>query len=429
MRWVTGVLALWLAAPAAAQQASAPQKLEVTLPEAIRRALLVQPAMVQQRGAQRTAGAERRSAYAAFLPTLTTNASASRNSQWTIRDTTRIPPVYNYTGGLNARLELFDGFRRLATARATNASLDAADAGVVSVRFQVTLDTKSAFYDALAAEDLVRVAQSQVRRAQQQLQISVEKLRAGSATRSDSLRSTVDFGNARIALLEAQANLTTTQAGLGRQIGVDGPVRAVPDSVLPPLPDTAALRASVLDHAPRVEQSEAAARAARARIWTSRAQYWPTLTVSYNNTRTDTLFPNLPLFGNLKERFTWSFTVSLPLFDGLAREQAQVSASVARDNAEAAAADTRREVNAQLSQQIAALTTAYEKIDIARANVAAATEDLRVQNERYRVGAATILDLLTSQTSLTQAEQNLVRVRFDYLIARAQLEALLGRDL
>jgi len=106
-----------------------------------------------------------------------------------------------------------------------------------------------------------------------------------------------------------------------------------------------------------------------------------------------------------------------------------VSASVARDNAQAAAADTRRAVTAQLAQQIAALTTAYEKIDIARANVAAATEDLRVQNERYRVGAATILDLLTSQASLTQAEQNFVQVRFDYLLARAALEALVGHEL
>jgi outer membrane protein len=86
-------------------------------------------------------------------------------------------------------------------------------------------------------------------------------------------------------------------------------------------------------------------------------------------------------------------------------------------------------VNAQLTQQLAALATAFEQIEIARANVAAATEDLRVQSERYRVGAATILDLLTSQTALTEAETNLVQTRFNYLIARAQLEALVGRSL
>jgi outer membrane protein TolC len=274
----------------------------------------------------------------------------------------------------------------------------------------------------------VRVAQSQVRRAQQQLQISIDKLHAGSATRSDSLRSTVDFGNARIALLEAQANLATAQANLGRQIGVDQPVRAVPDSVLPPLPDTTALRAIAVERAPQVEQKDAQARAARARVVVSRQTYFPRISYSAG---TSTSNPEAPWENQTPYLKGWNvgIGISWTLFNGFSRESGVVSASVARDNAEADAADTRRAVTAQLAQQIAALTTAYEKIDIARSNVAAATEDMRVQNERYRVGAATILDLLTSQASLTQAEQNFVQVRFDYLIARAQLEALVGHEL
>ena len=429
MRWVARILALTLSVPAAAQQAPVAQHLEVTLAEAIQRALLVQPAMVQAQGDQRTAGASRRSSLGAYLPTLSTSASAGRSNQWTFRDTIRIPPVYSYSGGLTATLELFDGFRRLATLGSTAANQDAAEAGVVNQRFQVTLATKQAFYNALATEELVRVAQSQVRRAQQQLQISVEKLRAGSATRSDSLRSTVDYGNARITLLQALANLATAQANLGRQVGVDQPVRAVPDSALPSLPDTAVLEASALEDTPQVRQSEAQASAARAQVWTARAQYWPTLSVSYSNNRQGTATPNFPLFNNYPETFAWRFGVSWTIFNGFSREQQQVTAGVNRDVAEARAADTRRLVNAQLTQQIAAMTTAYAKIDIARANVAAATEDLRVQNERYRVGAATILDLLISQSALTTAEGDLVQARFDYLIARAQVEALLGRTL
>ena len=52
-----------------------------------------------------------------------------------------------------------------------------------------------------------------------------------------------------------------------------------------------------------------------------------------------------------------------------------------------------------------------------------------MQNERYRVGAATILDLLTSQAALTQAEVNGIQTRFNYLIARSTLEATVGRTL
>ena len=425
MRWMTAVLGLVVAAPLAAQQ------VEVTLQEAIRRAQDVQPTMVQALGTERTAGASRRSAFGAYLPTLTVNASTSKGNTGRTDNTTGlfIPPVRSYTGGISANLELFDGFRRIANLRAAGATLDAAGAGVVNQRFQVLLSTKQAFYNALATEDLLRVAQSQVRRAQQQLQISVEKLRAGSATRSDSLRSTVEYGNARIALLQAQANLATAQANLGRQIGVDAPVRAVPDTVFPALPDTGALRSQALETAPQVLQAEAQASAARAQVWSARSQYWPTLTVSYSDNRQGTKSPQVPLFDNLPDSYSWRFGVSWQLLNGFVREQNQVTASVNRDNAEAQAADSRRQVNAQLTQQLAALSTTYEQISIARDNLAAATEDLRVQNERYRVGAATILDLLTSQAALTQAEVNVVQTRFNYLIARAQVEAVVGRTL
>ena len=156
---------------------------------------------------------------------------------------------------------------------------------------------------------------------------------------------------------------------------------------------------------------------------------WPSLTVSYSNNRQGTASPSFPLFGNYPETFSWRFGLSWTLFNGFIREANQTSASVNRDLAEARAADTRRQVNALVTQQLAALSTAVEQINIARDNLAAATEDLRVQNERYRVGAATILDLLTSQAALTQAQVNVVQTRFNYLIARAQVEAVVGRTL
>ena len=426
-RLVAVVASLALGAPAVL----AAQQQEVTLVEAVRRALQVQPAMVQARGDARNAGAGGRSALGAFLPTVSTSASAARSNQdrFDPNSTARLPPIYSYTGGLSASLELFDGFRRLANLRASGAAEDAAGAGLVNQRYQTTLATQQLFYGALAAEELVRVAEAQVKRAAQQLRISVDKLRAGSATRSDTLRTTVDFGNARLQLLQAQANLATAQANLGRQIGVDQPVRAVPDTAFPGVPDTAALRPAALATAPQVEQADAQARAARAQVWSARAQYWPSLTVSYSNSRTGTDSPVLPLFTGYPETFTWRFGFSWTLFNGFQREQSQVAASVARDVADARAADTRRETNAQLTQQLAALATAHEQIGIAATNVDAATEDLRVVQERYRVGAATILDLVTSEANLTQAGVNLVQARYNYLIARAQLEALVGHAL
>lgn len=408
----------------------------VSLEEAIRRAIDVQPATVQANGLRRTTAASARQALAQYLPSVTTGMSTSRSNEGRIDGATGqpIPPEYTWTVSLSANLELWDGFRRLFNSRAERANNDAAEAGYVTRRFEVTLETKRRYYAALASEELVRVSEAQARRAQQQLQISVEKLRAGSATRSDSLQSTVGYGTARINLLQARANFASAQANLGSYVGVDGPVRAIRETALPPLPDTVTLRGLALESAPVIEQTAAQSRAARAQVWAARSQYWPTLTVAYADDHLgsragQSLGSPFSNFGDYRESFRWTFNLSLPLFNRLTRETNQVTARVTRDNAEAGAANARRDVSAALTQQLAALVTTYEQIEIARTNLAAATEDLRVQQERYRVGAATILDLLTSQATLTGAEQNEVQMRFNYLIARAQVEALIGRAL
>ncbi len=432
---VAGIVSAFVSTGVAAQQkpaAGQPAQLQVSLAEAVRRALDGQPALVQARGDQRNAGASERAAVGAFLPSISIGGSSNKASANRYNSATgqivTVPSNTSYFGSVGASIDLFDGFRRFATKSAASASVNSADAGFANQRAQVTGATQQLFFTALAQEELVRVAEAQLQRAKEELQIAVNKFQAGAATRSDTLTATVDLGNGQLALLQANANLATAQASLGRQIGVNQLVRAVPDTAFPPLPDTTRLRAEVLDSSPQVQQAAADERTARALVTVARAQYFPTLSVSYSNgyTGLDAPWSTTQSYVN-----NWSlrFALSWTLFNGFSREADQVSASVTRDVAAAQAADTRSRVNAQLTQQLAALTTAYAQIAIVGTNVAAATEALRVTQERYRLGAGTLLDLLTAQANMTQAEVNQVSARYNYVIARAQVEALVGHPL
>jgi outer membrane protein TolC len=296
---------------------------------------------------------------------------------------------------------------------------------------------KQAFFSALAADELVRVAATRIQRAEEQLKVATEKLLAGSATRSDTLRSAVEMGNARLAMITAETQQATARAELARLIGVDRPVRALPDSTLfrmTPL-DTAALRLELLGSAPAVLSAEADARSAAATVGVNRAQYFPTVTGTFSQnwsgpvtTGTD---PATGAQNSITWRGQWSARLSLSwtIFNGFTREAALTRSTVARETAEAQAADARRQASAHLTQQLAAYLSAQTRITITVASRAAADEDLRVVRERYRLGAATILDVLTSQVTLDQAEVDAVQAQFDFLVARAQLEALLGRNL
>jgi outer membrane protein len=421
---------------AAATETAIAQERSVTLEEAIRMAERVQPDVIRASAGVRTAGAQRRSAWGAFLPNLTATSSAS---DFFSEGAARVDPVTGLvTSGnstnrsvstsISASVDLFTGFRRGAELSAARANETAAGASLIDARFQQALMTTNQFLDALAAAQLLRVRQTSVRRAEEQLKVSVAKLRAGSATRSDSLRSLVTLGNARLDQITTQTALTTAEANLARLIGETGRVRAADDSafyVMLPAVDTQALRIEAESKSPQVQSAASSANAARANVRASRSAYWPTLALSANTGWNGNRANDYDL---LNQRQV-SLSLRWSIFDRFDRELTIAQREADVDVAEATASDAKRAVEAQLQMRLAELDAAKARIQITQTSVAAATEDLRVQQERYRLGASTIVDVLTSQEALNQAEVDVVNARFDYLRARAQLEALIGRKL
>jgi outer membrane protein len=429
-RSIAGLVLALAAAPLAAQQ-----KPVVTLEEAVRRAEMVQPAVVQARGSVSSAAARQRAALGSFLPNLTVNGSVGdffsegvRVDPSTGQLTTSNSTNRSVNTSISSSVELFAGFRRTSERRAANATRTAAEAGLENSRFQQALVTTNQFFDALAARELVQVREAGVRRAEQQLEVAVARLRAGAAIRPDSLRSVVTLGNAQLALLTAQTQLATAEANLGRLVGFEGQVSAADDSSyyrIIEAVDTSGLRGEALSNSPAVRASEAQASAARSAIGVAKAGYFPSLTLS----------GNAQLNGSRNNDYTFlqqrqfQLQMSWPIVNRFQREQQIATNQVAAENAEANAAEDRRQVLADLTSAIAALESARLRIGITQTSVLAAREDLRVQQERYRLGAATIVDLLTSQEALSQAEVDEINARFDYIRARTQIGALIGRSL
>jgi len=413
--------------------ASVAQSPTVTLEEAVRRVQGVQPGVVTAIGNVNNAEAQLRTArLGAWLPDLRANTTGTRNYSATPRLDPNTGKLTSTTTslnmGLSASVDLFTGFRRGADSRAAKAGLGAAQANLTNAQFQAGLGVTQQFFDALAAQELVRVREAGVRRAEEQLNLAAAKLRVGSATRSDSLRSLVNLGNARLQLVSAGSDVARTQAGLARLIGVEGRVAAADDSAFyqpVALLDTAALRQDALANSPRVQAAEANSAAADATVKAARAAYFPTLALSGSANWSGNSLDNYNLEGNRQLQLGLSW----PIFNGFQREQAIQTRISSLDAAEATARDARREIEASLTTQYAALDAARVRIEISRTSVEAATEDLRVVNERYRVGAATILDILNSQEALAQAEVDAVTARYDHLKARAQIEALIGRRI
>jgi outer membrane protein len=405
----------------------------ITLDEAIAMAHQNSPLAVQAEGALRNAQVASRAAQLAFLPNVTASVSSSWQRGQRIGQTGTLidftGPSKSYNNGLNMNLELFDGGRRFFDMSSARAGAEAADAAELATRFLLTQQVKEQFYNVLAAREAISAAQAQILEAEQQLRASTTRLQAGAAIRSDSLRSSVLLGDAQLSLIDAETRLASANASLRRIIGSEQPVTASGEPADEPI---AALRfevlESLLDGVPEMQQARAQLRSAKSAARSARTSYLPTISASYgrNGSGFDSMYGFDRQFAYAS---SFRLNLSLPVFNQLQREQTAVRAYVQEDQAEANLRDTRLRVAEQLTLAWGLLQSGQKRIEVQLASVAAAEADLDIQQQRYALNAASQLDVAQSQTQLTASRSRLISARFDFRVARARLEALLGRDL
>jgi outer membrane protein len=393
----------------------------------VARTLAVSPVVRQGEAAVSNARSGGRVAGAAFLPSLAATSTALRSNVVTT-PTPGAVSGNSYSAGLASSLDLFTGGRRGADLDRSRADVQAAEATDISQRYQMTLVAERAFYEVLRGGDLVTVAEARVARAERGLRYAQDRVRAGTATKSDELRARLELTTGRQQSIAARDTLQTAAYALGRLVGADGPVGAQRPASLDPrilaLSDSEIIRLAV-GAAPSVQASEAATRAADAAVRSSKSYYLPDVRLGggYNWAN------QTAVLGAVRPGWQLALATSFPLFNGFQREDAVSRSLAAADVSRFAALDTTRQVRTEAARLLSALRFAERNIGLASEAVAAAQEDLRVQTERYRAGIATALDRQTSEFAVTQAELGLVAARYNYQVTRATLEALVGRTL
>lgn len=407
----------------------------ISLPDAIKLAELNQPSTVAARNALRTGDAAVRASLFQFLPNLSFSYTGAEQGGSTFFQGKSVPYTglpWSYSRGLTTNLTLFDGNQRYYNYKASESNMDAFIATEVNQRYGVALSVKQQYYAILAARESDAAAQRTLEQAQQQLKVSVAKMIVGAATRADSLTSAIAVGNARLLILNARTNMRNANAALTRLVASTSMVTALPSDTSETgmvTFDEAALTQLVSD-GPAVRQATAALMAANAQHKAATTPYYPTLSTSYSYSQSPEPSPNFN-FGSGQASANTNFRLSLSynIFNNFTREQALVVARVNADNADANLRDAKFFVQQNLTTQISNLRTAQETIQLQLLTIQQANEALRVVQQRYNLGAAALLEVLQAEASLDNARAALIQARLNARTAKAQIEALIGRDL
>ncbi|NIP60957.1 MAG: TolC family protein, partial [Gemmatimonadetes bacterium] len=394
--------------------------------EAVEVARLESPLLREATASLRSSEAGATGALGGFLPNISFGYGYSEASTGRLDATGQGITARAYTSRLRGSLTLFDGFRTLNELRTARAEVSAEEATLEERRFDAVLSVKTAFFNAVAARERAAVEAARVERQEEQLAFTRALLDLGRGTRSDTLRARVDLNDARLALLTARNDARSAEFALAEAMGLEERVAPSPEARLEV--DTLQwereeLMAIAVGRAPTVVSAERSVAAATAGVASARSSYWPSLSLNGGWDWRNEEFPPA------NRSWSVSFSGTVPIFNGLQREtgvdraQSQVEAARARrQSAELA-------VRTQVQGAYDLIRTALAGLALAEESVEAAAEDLRVSQQRFRLGVATSLDLRSAQIALAQAQVDVIRRRFDHEVGIAQLERLLGMSL
>jgi outer membrane protein len=130
-----------------------------------------------------------------------------------------------------------------------------------------------------------------------------------------------------------------------------------------------------------------------------------------------------------KAPYSLSASISLPLFNGFAREANIEQNRVARDNAELDVRARNLQLTTNVTQAYLTLETARQTVELQTQTAAKAAEDLALNQESFKVGAKTFLDVSTARATYEKAQIDRVNAIYQYQSAFAALENAVGRPL
>lgn len=388
----------------------------LSLEDAISLALSHQPDMASAAGGTRTAEGALQTAESGLLPSVSLNASKSRQQD-------EPAGFQGASTSVSASQLVFDLGRTPHTVAAARAQLRAARASEEATRLQVTRNVTDAYFALLKARGVVAADEDSLASRQSERDASQARLDNGSAARFDVLRADTALAQSRQALVAARADVRKAEAALNTVIGRPANIPVTPsDPVAVEAPAEKDPVAYGLANRPDVLVARLQRDSARQSLSATRVGNAPTLSVGGELNGAARTFPADTL------RWSAGLTLSWNVFDGFRNAGEIKSSQGAVQQAEATVQSTELAATQQVTDAVIALETAAEQVRLGETTVAQATEARDVAVGRYQAGAGSQLEVTDAESQLHTAIVDLSNARYDLAQAKRDMWFVLGRN-
>ncbi|GJQ21899.1 MAG: transporter [Bacteroidia bacterium] len=296
---------------------------------------------------------------------------------------------------------------------------------------ETAANVRRAFYSVLLAGEVRHLMQQNLRNAEENLRNVRTMASQGLVSEYDQLRAEVGVENLRPEVLRAENNYalavdalrTTMGIGVSETVDVQGSL------VHEPLPEpllSTAEEIAIRDN-PGLAALKLQIEVNEAFVSAEKSNYLPVLsafgTLQYQAAKNSFAFSANDFFRSAQVGLSLSFNI----FQGLQTNAKVDQAVIEVRKSEEQLARTETMLRTAVHSLVLQIRQAQQRIDAQRKTVEQAERGYRIATTRFTSGAGTQLEVNDAQLALTQANVNRIQAVYDYLVASAGLDEVLGR--
>lgn len=449
MRFTAIVIFLFI--PVAHAQAQTPAPRTLTLNEAVQLALDNNFAI---RKAENTLALQEdvvMQSYAQFMPNLNASFGGNRRTgRQFVQERLQFDDFTTQTlnGGLNTNIPLFTGFQNINNLRAAQQRKLSTEEVLERTRENIIFQAASQFLAVLLNQELVVISRQNLQNAQRQLEQIQAQVQVGMRPIVDQYNQEALVANSEFELVQRENAVNLSLVQLTRVLQID----PLADYVLqaPNLSeanvsvkgfDLSQLVAQALANRSDVKAQDAQIRASRYALNAARGGVLPTISLSgslssgYSDQYRERDVNNPAQFVKLGfgDQFfdrnptrAIGFNVQIPIFNRLGTRTNIQRAQVEYKNAMLDMEDRRLGVLQEIRQAYNDYLAYAKQLRTTEAALVAATRAYETEQERYRVGASTLIELTRANTEFVNASSNRVRAIFQFVFQEKLLDYYIG---
>lgn len=340
-----------------------------------------------------------------------------------------LTPGFTAGASLNVKQLLFNGAVFVGVGAAhvySNLARDLYEAK----QLETVTRVRKAYYSALLAREALDMMRSSLRNAEDNLRNVRLMQRQGVVSEYDELRATVGVDNLRPAVLQSENNFNLALDALRNTIGISHQEITLTDSLtFQAVDDTLMAHAEdlVLEKNPNLSAVQRQIELNGAVVNAERSSYLPTIAAfgsySYQAIKNEFNFSTNDFYKS--SQIGLSFSVSL--FQGMQTYARVEQAQLEKRKSEEQKVSLERMLKTGVHSVIGNLKQARKRVETQQRTVETAERGYKIVTTRFLANAATQLEVNDAQLALTQAKVNRMQSVYDYLVAAADLEQLLGQ--